>query len=511
MNTIQKRFLGIEIGSTRIKAVLIDQNNAPISTSSYTWESRYADGYWTYDLDEVWIGLRTVLQPFTGVKIDAVGISAMMHGYLAFDRGWNLLVPFRTWQNTTTEAAAGELTELFGCNIPQRWSIAHLHQAILNGEPHVTEIAHITTLAGYVHFMLTGENVLGIGDASGMFPVSSSTLDYDDAMISAHQAHISDRAYPWQLRDLLPEVLCAGTPAGALTETGSELLGHLLPAGTPFAPPEGDAGTGMVATNSVKPKTGNISAGTSIFSMIVLDRPLRNTNPAIDMVMTPTGAPVAMVHCNNGTNDMNAWTNVLRETLALFQTEVAPSALFTRLYEKSLEGDADCGGVVVLNNLAGEGVTGLAEGRPLVIRRPNSKFTLANFIRAQLYSTMTALTIGMELLYRENIEIEQITGHGGLFTVPGVGQRYIAAACGVPVTCLDTAQNGGAYGMALLTAFMADDAEKKSLEKFLEDRVFAGVECTTVTPTETEIEGFQRYLAQYKKALAVEKTAVQAI
>ncbi|MGN0968245.1 MAG: xylulokinase, partial [Oscillospiraceae bacterium] len=454
-----RTYLGVELGSTRIKAVTIDEQYVPVSSGDCTWKSTYENGVWTYSLDEVWKGLKAALGQVEGrEKIAAMGVSAMMHGYLAFDKDWKLLVPFRTWQNTCTGPAAGELTALFGFNIPQRWSIAHLYQAILNGEEHVARVAHITTLAGYVHFMLTGVNAVGVGEASGMFPIDSETLGYDEGMLDQFDNLVSGRNFPWKLRDILPGVLAAGEDAGALTQPGSALLDGLLPAGIPFAPAEGDAGTGMTATNSVAPRTGNVSAGTSIFSMVVLERPLEKVYEEIDLVTTPTGKPVAMVHCNNCTSDSNVWADLLRETAALFGGSPSPGELYTRLYEKSLEGDPDCGGVLVCNYLSGEGVTHLDAGRPLVVRSPDSAFSLANFFRAMLYSSMATLKIGMDLLAGEKVAIDSLTGHGGLFKTPVVGQKYLAAACNAPVACMETAGEGGPYGMALLAAYRADRA-----------------------------------------------------
>ena len=508
----QKRYLGIELGSTRIKAVVIDENHSPVSSGDYTWKSTYENGVWTYSLDEVWKGLKAALSGVQGRKdIKAMGVSAMMHGYLAFDKDWNLLVPFRTWQNTTTGPAAAELTELFGFNIPQRWSIAHLYQAILNEEKHIGQIAHITTLAGYVHYMLTGVNAVGVGEASGMFPIDSDALDYDAAMMAKFDALIERKALPWRLRDILPMVLTAGEDAGALTKHGASMLEDLLPVGISFAPAEGDAGTGMTATNAVAPRTGNVSAGTSIFSMVVLERPLEQVYEEIDMVTTPVGKPVAMVHCNNCTNDMNAWVTVLKETAQMFGAEPATGELYTQLYKKSMDGDPDCGGILVCNYLAGEGVTHMDEGRPLVVRRPDSKFSLANFLRAQLYSTMATLKIGMDILARENVVIDSLTGHGGLFKTPVVGQTYLAAACNAPVTCMETAGEGGPYGMALLVAYGANRAENESLEDYLNDRVFKAAAGSTILPDAADVAGFDAYIKQYKALLKVERMAADAI
>ena len=505
-----KTCLGIELGSTRIKAVEIDGAYRPLSSGDYTWASRYENGVWTYPLEEVWTGLKAALaQVEHRQDIAAMGVSAMMHGYLAFDKDWNLLTPFRTWQNTNTGPAAAELTELFDFNIPQRWSIAHLYQAVLNGEKHVSRIAHLTTLAGYVHYMLTGVHAVGVGEASGMFPIDSAALDYDRAMMAKFDALPAVQTLPWKLADLLPGVLAAGEPAGTLTEQGAALLEGLLPVGIPFAPAEGDAGTGMTATNAVAPRTGNVSAGTSIFSMVVLENPLAKVYEEIDLVTTPAGAPVAMVHCNNCTNDTNAWVNVLGEAARLFGADPGAGEVYTKLYEKSLAGDPDCGGVLVCNYLAGEGVTHMDAGRPLVCRTPETKFTLANFFKAQLYSTMSTLKIGMDILAAEGVAIDSLTGHGGLFKTPVVGQSYLAAACGAPVTCMETAGEGGPYGMALLAAYMRQKSEGESLEDYLKNRVFAGAAGTTVQPEAALAEGFNTYIRRYKALLEVERAAVE--
>ena len=507
-----KTCLGIELGSTRIKAVAIDGRFKPVSSGDYTWASRYENGVWTYSLEEVWIGLKTaLLQVKDREDIAAVGVSAMMHGYLAFDKDWNLLTPFRTWQNTITGQAAAELTGLFGFNIPQRWSIAHLYQAVLNGEEHISQIAHLTTLAGYIHYKLTGVHAVGIGEASGMFPIDSDKLDYDAAMMAKFNALPAVQALPWRLEDLLPKVLAAGQDAGALTEAGAAMLDGLLPLGVVFAPAEGDAGTGMTATNAVAPRTGNVSAGTSIFSMVVLERPLEKVYEEIDLVTTPTGAPVAMVHCNNCTNDTNAWVSLLGETARLFGAEPDTGTLYTKLYEKSLEGDPDCGGVLVCNYLAGEGVTHMDAGRPLVARTPESSFTLANFFRSQLYATMSTLKIGMDILAEEGVAIDSLTGHGGLFKTPVVGQSYMAAACNAPVTCMETAGEGGPYGMALLASFLMNREKGERLEDFLSKRVFAGTSGSTVLPDPACAEGFNAYIRRYRALLEVEKTAVSVL
>ena len=506
------KYLGIELGSTRIKAVAVDEGFRPVSSGDYTWASRYENGVWTYGLEEVWTGLRAALSAVENrAEVAAAGVSAMMHGYLAFDRDWNLLVPFRTWQNTITGPAAAELTALFSFNVPQRWSVAHLYQAVLNGEEHVSRIAHITTLAGYVHYMLTGVNAVGIGEASGMFPIDSQALDYDRAMVEKFDALAAEQNLPWRLEELLPRVLTAGQEAGRLTPAGAGLLEGLLPAGIPFAPPEGDAGTGMTATNAVAPRTGNVSAGTSIFSMVVLEKPLEKVYEEIDLVTTPAGAPVAMVHCNNCTNDTNAWVGVLGEAARLFGANPSAGELYQKLYEKSLEGAPDCGGVLVCNYLAGEGVTHLDAGRPLVVRRPDSTFNLANFFRAQLYATMATLKIGMDILAEEGVAIDSLTGHGGLFKTPGVGQRYMAAACNAPVTCMDTAGEGGPYGMALLAAYLLRREEGERLEDFLSNRVFAGVSGSTAAPDGAEAAAFGEYIQRYKALLQVERAAAELL
>ena len=507
-----KSCLGIEFGSTRIKAVAIDEAFVPVSSGDYTWVSTFENGVWTYDLNEVWQGLKTALAGVAGREaVTAMGISGMMHGYLAFDENWNLLTPFRTWQNTITGPAAAELTAAFGFNVPQRWSIAHLYQAVLNGEDHIPRVAHITTLAGYVHYMLTGVNAIGVGEASGMFPIDSDTNDYHQGMVEIFDRLAAERGLSKPVRELLPRVLVAGDDAGCLTEAGAALLDGLLIPGIPFAPAEGDAGTGMTATNAVAPRTGNVSAGTSIFSMVVLEKPLEKVYEEIDLVTTPTGKAVAMVHCNNCTNDSNAWVGVLRETAELFGAAPSTGEVYTKLYEKSLEGEADCGGILVCNYLAGEGVTHLDEGRPMVIRRADSRFTLANFFRASLYSTMATLKIGMDILAKEKVAIDSLTGHGGLFKTPVVGQKYMAAACNAPVTCMETAGEGGPYGMALLAAYMANKEENESLEEYLNDHVFADTKGTTLAPEQADVEGFNTYIEQYKQLLEVERKAVESI
>ena len=503
-----KTYLGLELGSTRIKAVAIDEAFQTVSSGGYTWASAYTDGIWTYPLEQVWVGLRTALEAVANREnICCLGISGMMHGYLAFDRDWNLLTPFRTWQNTITAQAAQELTELFGFNVPQRWSIAHLYQAVLNGEAHVPQVAHITTLAGFVHHALTGENCLGIGEASGMFPIDSAALTYDREMLEKLRKKLLEKGIALDPEALLPKVLPAGADAGRLTEAGAALLGGLLPAGLPLAPPEGDAGTGMTATNAVAPGTGNVSAGTSIFAMVVLEKPLSRVYPEIDLVTTPSGRPVAMVHCNNCTADMNGWVSLFGQLLSLFGRDADPGELFSSLYQKSLEGAADCGGITVYNYSAGEPITGFDQGRPMVVRDPAKPLRLEDFLRAQLYSTLASLAAGMELLRREQVVITRLMGHGGLFKTPVVGQRYLAAATDSPVTVMETAGEGGPYGMALLAAYRQLHGGR-SLEDFLEQQVFTSAKKVCMNPDPADTVGFRTYLARFLQGLPAERAAV---
>lgn len=505
-----KRFLGIEFGSTRIKAVCIDEKFAPVSSGEYTWKSEFKNGIWTYDLSLVSEGLKTALANIKDREnISAVGISGMMHGYLAFDNDWNLLTPFRTWQNTITAPAAKELSSALDFNIPQRWSIAHLYQAVLNGEEHLSNLCHITTLSGYVHFLLTGENVLSVGEASGVFPIDSEKNDYDEKMLLKAQELFDKKGVGISLKEVLPRVLVAGEKAGVLTKEGTELIDNMLPVGTPFSAPEGDAGTGMVATNAVAEKTGNVSAGTSIFSMVVLEKPLKKVYEEIDIVTTPSGKNVAMVHCNNCTADSNAWVSIFKETLGLFCDDTDIGKLYEKLYKKSLEGENNCGGVTVCNFLSGESIVGFGEGRPFIIRNPESNFTLANFMRATIYSSMVSLKIGMEILDNEGVNISSLMGHGGLFKTEGVAQRYLASALKTPVTVMKTAGEGGPFGMAVLAAFVPEKGEGEKLEDFLNDKVFKSAEKISVNPEEEITRGFEEYTEQFKKALSVEKTAVE--
>lgn len=517
-----KTALGIELGSTKIKAVLITEDFEPAASGSHDWASAYENGNWTYALPEAWEGLRDCFRHLCedvkaqyGVELRTVGclgVSAMMHGYLPFDRNGELLTPFRTWQNTSTGPAAEKLSALFRFNVPQRWSVAHLGQAILNEETHVGRISFLTTLAGYIHWKLTGEKVLGIGDASGMFPIDSGKCDYDAGMLEKFDDQMRPVGCPWKLREILPRVKRAGESAGRLTAEGALLLdpSGVLKPGIPVCPPEGDAGTGMVATNSVAPRTGNVSAGTSIFSMIVLDRALSGYYPEIDMVTTPSGAPVAMVHCNNCTNDMNAWCDFLGDFCGMLGHPATMDEIYPAFYRKALEGEPDCGGLVIYNFLAGEPVAGVSEGRPMLLRSPNSRFTLGNFCRASIYSTLATLRIGMDILTRENVSAIRLTGHGGLFRNAGTGARFLAAAAGATVCTMKTAAVGGPYGMALLAAY-AGNAGKKSLEQFLSEDVFAHTQMVLTQPSEEDAAGFQKYLEKFKAGLAVEKASAAVL
>ena len=517
-----KAILGIEFGSTRIKAVLIDGQNKPIAQGDYQWENQLVDGLWTYSIDIVWTGLqacyadlRQNVRKEYGCEIEslaAIGFSAMMHGYMAFDEQEQILVPFRTWRNTNTSKAAAELSELFNYNIPLRWSISHLYQCILEDNEHVKHIKYLTTLAGYVHWLLTGQFVLGVGDASGMIPVDPATKTYDAMMVEKFNQLIAPKGYPWQLQQILPRVLVAGQDAGCLTAEGAKRLdqsGHLQ-AGIPLCPPEGDAGTGMVATNAVKPRTGNVSAGTSSFSMIVLEKPLSKPYEVIDMVTTPDGNLVAMVHCNNCTSDINAWVGLFKEYQQLLGVPVDMNELYSKLFNVALKSDADCGGLMAYNYVSGEPVTGLSEGRPMFVRSANDRFTLANFMRAHLYGAISVLKIGNDILLKEeNIQIDRITGHGGYFKTPGVGQRMLAAALNTPISVMETAGEGGAWGIALLAAFEVRNEQKLPLDDYLEQVVFAGNQGTSIAPTAEDVAGFEKYIENYKQCLPVEQAAVQ--
>ncbi len=506
-----RTFLGIEFGSTRIKACLIDDMYTPIASGSYEWENQFEDGYWTYSLSEVHKGLRECFSDLSknvydkyDVKlttVGAMGVSGMMHGYLAFDIDDNLLVPFRTWRNTTTEVASSKLTELFGFNIPQRWSIAHLYQAILNGEEHVSKTKYITTLSGYVHYLLTGKRELGIGEASGMFPINNN--DYDAQMIEKFdKISTLERS----IYDLLPEIKQAGEKGAYLTEKGAEILDPTgtFKAGVPLCPPEGDAGTGMVATNAVKPRTGNVSAGTSIFAMLVLEKAFCDIHKEIDIVTTPDGFPVAMVHCNNCCGEIDAWVNLFNEFAELAGMSMGKSKIYDMLYKNTELADTDCGGITAYNYLSGEHVTGIEKGFPMYFRTHQSKMNLGNFIKAQLYSTMATLKLGVDILFEnENVAIEQIQAHGGLFKVKGVTQQILANALNTNVSVMETAGEGGSWGMALLAAFMNSD--ELSLANWLDDKVFINMNTETVTPNEDGVCGFSEYIKRYKAGLCAEK------
>ena len=519
-----KSILGIEFGSTRIKAVLIDDKGNVLASGGHEWENQLVDGIWTYSLDAVWDGLSDCYSDLckdVKDKYDAeitsfasIGFSAMMHGYLAFNEKDELLVPFRTWRNTITEQAAAILSEEFNYNIPQRWSISHLYQAILNGEEHVKNVAFFTTLAGYVHWMLTGEKVLGVGDASGMFPIDMNTCDYDAAMVSKFDALVADKKFGWKLSDILPKVLNAGESAGKLTEAGAKLLDKSgkLNAGIPLCPPEGDAGTGMVATNSVAKRTGNISAGTSVFAMVVLEKELSKVYQQIDLVTTPDGALVAMVHCNNCTSEVNAWVSLFDEFAKAVGADVDKNTLFTTLFNKALEGDADCGGLLSYNYFSGEPVTGFDEGAPLFVRKAEDSFTLANFMRMHLYSAIGALKSGLDILFKqENVKVDEMFGHGGYFKTKGVGQSIAAAAINAPVSVMETAGEGGAWGIALLAAYMINRADSESLGDYLSGKIFAGQKGSKLEADPKAVAGFDKYMERYNAGLTIEHAAVDAL
>lgn len=518
----QKTALGIEFGSTRIKAVLIGADNAPIASGDHEWENRYDNGVWTYTLEDIWTGLQDAYTKMaadvkekydiTLTRVGAIGFSAMMHGYMAFNEKEEILVPFRTWRNTNTGQAAAALSELFVYNIPLRWSISHLYQAILDNEEHVPSINYLTTLAGFVHWQITGQKVLGIGDASGMLPIDPITKNYSSEMVDKFDRLIAPKGYDWRLRDILPKVLSAGENAGFLTPEGASRLdvsGHLK-AGIPVCPPEGDAGTGMVATNAVKQRTGNVSAGTSSFSMIVLEKELSKPYEMIDMVTTPDGSLVAMVHCNNCTSDLNAWINIFKEYQELMGIPVDMDEIYGKLYNHALTGNADCGGLISYNYISGEPITGLADGRPLFVRSANDKFNLANFMRTHLYASVGVLKIGNDILFNEEkIRVDRITGHGGLFKTKGVGQRILAAAINSPISVMETAGEGGAWGIALLASYLANNGNSQSLADFLDKHVFTGDAGIEISPTAEDVSGFNTYIESYKAGLPIEEAAVR--
>jgi len=514
--------LGIELGSTRIKAVLVGDDHVPLASGGHAWENQLVDRTWTYSLDAVWDGLRAAVADLLadaerrhGVRpsaVGAIGVSAMMHGYLAFDADDDLLVPFRTWRNTSTGPAAAELTELLGYNIPQRWSVAHLYQAVLDDEPHLPQVRFITTLAGYVHWRLTGRKVLGVGDASGMFPVDPATRDYDADLLARFDAHVADRLPVDHLADLLPQVLVAGQEAGHLTDEGAALLdpSGTLHAGTRLCPPEGDAGTGMVATASVAPRTANTSVGTSIFAMVVLERPLATVHHEIDLVTTPAGDLVAMVHCNNGASELGEWAGVFGRFATALGSDAGPDDVFGVLLREALEGEADGGGLLAYNYLAGEPVTGLEEGRPLIVRTPDSRLTLANFVRTQVYGAFGTLSLGMRILAAEGVEVDAMYAHGGLFRTAGVAQRLLAAAVDTPVAVGRTAGEGGAWGIAVLAGYLVSGATQ-DLGDYLTTQVFADAEIEVVHPDPADVAGYATWLERYEAGLAVERTATEVL
>jgi len=519
-----KAVIGIELGSTRIKAVMIDEDCKMIASGEHDWENRLVDGVWTYGLDQIWSGLQDCYSSLaedvknrygvTLTEVAAIGISGMMHGYLPFNKAGELLVPFRTWRNTITGEAAAKLTKIFDFNIPQRWSIAHLYQAILNQEEHVKDVDYLTTLAGYIHWKLTGEKVIGIGEASGMFPIDSKTREFNARMIEQFNSLDQVAVYPWELEDILPKVLFAGDLAGVLTKEGARLLdasGNLKP-GARLCPPEGDAGTGMTATNSVAVRTGNVSAGTSVFAMVVLEEALKAVHEEIDLVTTPCGDPVAMVHCNNCTSDLNKWIGLFKEFSDLFGLSIDINEIYGKLYSNAMNGAKDCDGIIVFNTLSGEPVIGTNEGRPLLFHKPDTRVNLANFMRAHLYASLATLKVGCDILFKkEQVKVDRIYGHGGLFKTQGVGQNLLAAAMNAPVTVLSNAGEGGPWGMAVLTSYMVNKAEYKELQDYLNRQVFAGERASTVEPDPEDVEGFDRYIANYVKAVKVQQAAIEAL
>jgi sugar (pentulose or hexulose) kinase len=516
--------LGIELGSTRIKAVLIGPDHAPLAVGSSDWENQFVDRRWTYSVDAIWSGVQQAFAALAedvrrrhGVELTGVGglgVSAMMHGYLAFDADGGLLTPFRTWRNTNTGRAAERLTAEFGCNIPHRWSVAHLYQAILDREDHVGRLHHLTTLAGFVHWQLTGEKVLGIGDASGMFPIDDATGRYDATMLARFDQLAAEAGVELTLAELLPAIAVAGQPAGTLTEAGAALLdpsGRLRP-GIPLCPPEGDAGTGMVATNSVAPRTGNVSAGTSIFAMVVLERQLARVHRELDLVTTPAGDPVAMVHCNNGASELDAWAGLFVEFAQALGVEVGPAEVFEALFTAALGGATDGGGMVAYNYLSGEPITDFEEGRPLFLRSPDSRLDLGTFMRAQLFSSLATLRIGMDVLQKaEGVRLDRMFAHGGLFKTEGVAQRFLAAAIDTPVSVGDVAAEGGAWGIAVLAAFATGDQSERSLADYLETTVFTGTSLQTTEPDPVDVAGFDAFMRRYVAALPVERAAVDHV
>lgn len=519
-----KTALGIEFGSTRIKAVLVDENNQPIASGSHEWENRFENGLWTYTLDDIITGLQDCYRKMAenvretyGViltKIGAIGFSAMMHGYMVFDKAGKLLTPFRTWRNNNAQYAAERLTEVFGYHIPARWSVAHLYQAILNGEEHVKDIDFQTTLEGYVHWILTGKKVIGIGEASGMFPVDPATKQYNAKMLGQFNDLVKDKKLPFRIQDILPEILVAGQEAGRLTKEGAKLLdpSGSLESGIPLCPPEGDAGTGMVATNSVKRRTGNVSAGTSVFAMIVLEKELSKAYPEIDLVTTPAGDLVGMVHCNNCTSDINGWVNLFGEFAKLAGVDIPRWKLYDMLYFEAEKGDKDCGGLLSYNYVSNEHVTKVDAGRPLFVRTSEGKFNLANVMRTHLYSAFGALKVGCDIMLKEEgVKLDVITGHGGLFKTERVGQSFLAAAINAPVTVMKTAGEGGAWGIAILANYIITKKPGESLEDYLSERVFKGQEGVTLAPDPEDVKGFEAFAERYVRGLPIVREAVYSL
>ncbi len=518
-----KTSLGIEYGSTRIKAVLDDSDNNPIAIGTFDWENSLVDGYWTYAEEELLNGLAAAYASLkadvaekygvTLKRVGAMGISAMMHGYLPFDAEGNLLVPFRTWRNTTTTQAAHELSELFQFHIPERWSVSHIYQAVLNGEDHVDKIDFFTTLAGYAHWKLTGSKVLSVGDASGMFPIDSTTCAYDAEMLAKFDALVAEKGVAWKVEDLLPAIMVAGEVAGHLTAEGAAILdpaGDLEP-GCPLCPPEGDAGTGMIATNSVAPRTGNVTAGTSVFSMVVLEHALSDaTVPEIDLVTTPVGDPVAMVHCNNCTSDINDWVDLLADYSEAMGQPVNKGDIYTTLFNAALDGDKDAGGLVSIPFISGETVMGVQTGYPMVVRRQNANFSVANFMRMNIMAAFGALASGNEALRAEGVAIDKLYGHGGIFKTPVVAQSILAAALEAPVTVMETAGEGGAWGQAVAASYMLNKEDGESLADFLNNKVFAGMEGATLEPDSEDVAGYRTFLANFKAANEAEKAVERA-
>lgn len=513
--------LGIELGSTRIKAVLITDDFNTIASGGYTWENKLEGGVWTYSLDEVWKGIQqSYLQVAAEVqskyhvalsKINTIGVSAMMHGYLVFSDKNELLTPFRTWRNNITEEASSKLTSLFDFNIPQRWSIAHLYQAILNQEEHVDDIHFMTTLAGYIHWRLSGEKVLGVGDASGVFPIDKNAATYSDAFLKQFDNLNSVRDYKWNIQNILPKVLQAGEEAGRLTKEGAELIdvnGKLQP-GSSLAPPEGDAGTGMISTNSIRKQTGNISIGTSAFSMIVLDKPLTKVYKDIDIVSTPHNEYVAMVHTNNCSSDINAWVNIFKEFAERLGMDVGFEKLYEALFLTTTKADADAGGLLNYSYLSGENITNMPEGRPLFVRDSSSNFSLANFIQSHLYAAFAPLKIGMDILKEENINIDVLIAQGGMFKTPVIAQQVLSNALNMPITVMNTASEGGAWGMAILAKYV--NYKHEDLETFLDQKVFSAPESSALSPEPKGVEGYEKFIKKYKKGLPIESVAINSI